>query len=233
MLLEYLNTSFRYGQGPAVLNGVSFAVAAGTTTAIIGPSGSGKTTLLRLAAGLEEPTSGAIRLDLESIGDDAAVAYVSQHLDLWPHLPVIQNVTLALRLGFRWKTRAANGHALDILKRLGIKDLANRYSADLSGGQRQRVAIARAIAVRPRLLLLDEITAALDPETADDVLSSLIRMKPSDQTILLVTHHLGFAARFADDVVFLDDGAVVETIRGDHLLKTPVTARLQQFVDHY
>jgi polar amino acid transport system ATP-binding protein len=232
IVVNFQDVSFNYPKSSPILDGLSFTCASGSVCALIGPSGSGKTTILRLAAGLEVPNSGMVDIEA-SAGKISEISYVSQTLDLWPHLSALQNVAFPLRWGFMRSEQESQLQAQMILDRLGLSNYSARFPSELSGGQRQRVAIGRAMAVEPKLLLLDEITAALDPETAAGVLRSVIEMKPSDQTVIIVTHHLGFASRYSDQVFFIEHGKLVEIISGQLLLSRPKTQRLQAFVSNY
>ena len=206
-----------YGTKP-VLRGVDVAVQKHTVVALIGASGSGKSTLLKTANLLERINDGQIFLSGTDISDPkveadavrARIGVVFQHYNLFPHLSVLDNVTLALRKvhGVHKATAAERGLAL--LDRIGLAENATSFPDRLSGGQQQRVAIARAVATDPELLLLDEITSALDPHLVGEVLDLVTELKTAGSTILMATHEIGFARRVADRVVFLKDGLVVE-----------------------
>ena len=200
--------------GSVVLRDVDLEVAPHTVTALIGASGSGKSTLLRCANLLEEIDDGAIWLDGEEITDPRAdqdavrrrIGVVFQAYNLFPHMTVLENITLAPRRVHGVARAEAEEHARELLERLGLADKAGEYPDRLSGGQQQRVAIVRALAVRPRLLLLDEITAALDPELVGEVLNVVRDLKGDGMTMVLATHEMGFAREVADQVCFLDGG---------------------------
>jgi polar amino acid transport system ATP-binding protein len=197
-----------------VLRNVDLEVAPHTVTALIGASGSGKSTLLRCANLLEEIDDGAIWLDGEEITDprvdqDAVrrrIGVVFQAYNLFPHMTVLDNITLAPRRVHGVTRAEAEERARELLERLGLATKADSYPDRLSGGQQQRVAIVRALAVRPRLLLLDEITAALDPELVGEVLSVVRDLKDDGMTMVLATHEMGFAREVADQVCFLEGG---------------------------
>ncbi|WP_394436772.1 amino acid ABC transporter ATP-binding protein [Streptomyces sp. SGAir0957] len=201
-----------------VLRGVDLEVAPHTVTALIGASGSGKSTLLRCANLLEEIDDGAIWLDGEEITDPRAdadavrrrIGVVFQAYNLFPHLTVLQNVTLAPRRVHGLTREEAEERGMALLERLGLGAKAREYPDRLSGGQQQRTAIVRALAVRPRLLLLDEITAALDPELVGEVLDVVRDVKEQGMTMVLATHEMAFAREIADQVCFLEGGVVLE-----------------------
>ncbi|MEU6389618.1 amino acid ABC transporter ATP-binding protein [Streptomyces sp. NPDC046939] len=201
-----------------VLRDVHLEVAPHTVTALIGASGSGKSTLLRCANLLEEIDDGAIWLDGEEITDPRAdadavrrrIGVVFQAYNLFPHLTVLQNVTLAPRRVHGLGREEAEERAMALLERLGLGAKAGEYPDRLSGGQQQRTAIVRALAVRPRLLLLDEITAALDPELVGEVLDVVRDVKEQGMTMVLATHEMAFAREIADQVCFLEGGEVLE-----------------------
>ncbi|MEV0844278.1 amino acid ABC transporter ATP-binding protein [Streptomyces sp. NPDC049954] len=221
-----------------VLRGVDLDVAPHTVTALIGASGSGKSTLLRCANLLEEVDDGAIWLDGEEITDPRAdpdavrrrIGVVFQAYNLFPHLTVLQNITLAPRRvhGLSRQEAAERAHAL--LERLGLAAKADEYPDRLSGGQQQRAAIVRALAVRPRLLLLDEITAALDPELVGEVLGLVREVKDEGMTMVIATHEMAFAREVADQVCFLDAGVVLERGTPEEVFGSPREERTQKFL---
>jgi putative ABC transport system ATP-binding protein len=201
------------------LNGVSVTVEKGEFTALMGPSGSGKSTLLNLVAGLDRPTSGTIAIggaDLGKLGEAGLarfrrdhIGFVFQFFYLLPNLTALENVLIPAQL----KGRTASGRAQELLDRLGIRDIADRYPARLSGGQQQRVAIARALINNPTLLLADEPTGALDTHTGEQVMELLGQLHREDQTILLVTHDAKLATRHAARVLSVMDGKIVDDAR--------------------
>ncbi len=202
-----------------VLRGVDLAVDEHRVVALIGGSGSGKSTLLRCASLLEVVDDGQVLLDGEDITDprvdaDAVrrrLGVVFQAYNLFPHLSVLDNVTLApVRVHGRSRSEARE-EALALLERIGLADKSGEYPDRLSGGQQQRVAIVRALAVRPRVLLLDEITSALDPELVGEVLRLVREVAEQGMTIVMATHEMGFAKQVADTVCFLDKGVVLES----------------------
>jgi polar amino acid transport system ATP-binding protein len=221
-----------------VLRDVDLEVAPHTVTALIGASGSGKSTLLRCANLLEEIDDGAIWLDDEEITDPRAdqdavrrrIGVVFQAYNLFPHMTVLENITLAPRRVHGVNRAEAEAHARELLDRLGLGAKAGEYPDRLSGGQQQRAAIVRALAVRPRLLLLDEITAALDPELVGEVLTVVRDLKDDGMTMVLATHEMGFARDVADQVCFLDGGVVLERGTADEVFGNPREERTQQFL---
>ncbi|WP_442817025.1 amino acid ABC transporter ATP-binding protein [Streptomyces sp. NBC_01334] len=224
--------------GSVVLRDVDLEVAPHTVTALIGASGSGKSTLLRCANLLEDIDDGAIWLDGEEITDprvdqDAVrrrIGVVFQAYNLFPHMTVLENITLAPRRVHGVARAQAEKHARELLERLGLAGKAGEYPDRLSGGQQQRVAIVRALAVRPRLLLLDEITAALDPELVGEVLNVVRDLKADGMTMVLATHEMGFAREVADQVCFLDGGVVLERGTAEQLFGDPQQERTQRFL---
>jgi polar amino acid transport system ATP-binding protein len=207
-------------------------------TALIGASGSGKSTLLRCANLLEDIDDGAIWLDGEEITDprvdpDAIrrrIGVVFQAYNLFPHMTVLENIILAPRRVHGVSRAEAEAHARELLERLGLGDKAGAYPDRLSGGQQQRVAIVRALAVRPRLLLFDEITAALDPELVGEVLAVVRDLKDEGMTMVLATHEMGFARDVADQVCFLDGGVVLERGTAQQIFGDPQQERTQRFL---
>jgi polar amino acid transport system ATP-binding protein len=221
-----------------VLRDVTLDVAPHTVTALIGTSGSGKSTLLRCANLLEEIDDGAIFLDGDEITDprtdaDAVrrrIGVVFQAYNLFPHMTVLKNITLAPRRVLGTSREEAEEHAFALLKRLGLADKAHAYPDRLSGGQQQRAAIVRALALRPRLLLLDEITAALDPELVGEVLGVVRDLKADGMTMVLATHEMTFARSVADQVCFLDDGVVREHGTAAQVFGEPRQERTRRFL---
>ncbi|PVD10266.1 amino acid ABC transporter ATP-binding protein [Streptomyces sp. CS147] len=233
--MEAVRKSF--GTSP-VLRDVDLEVAPHTATALIGASGSGKSTLLRCANLLEEVDDGAIFLDGEEITDPRAdadavrrrIGVVFQAYNLFPHLTVLQNITLAPRRVHGLSRARAETDARELLERLGLGAKADEYPDRLSGGQQQRAAIVRALAVRPRLLLLDEITAALDPELVGEVLGLVREVKEDGMTMVIATHEMAFAREVADQVCFLDAGVVLERGTPEEVFGAPREERTQRFL---
>jgi polar amino acid transport system ATP-binding protein len=227
----------RFGD-ETVLSDVDLAVAEHQVVALIGASGSGKSTLLRCANLLETVDDGVIRLDGEDITDPRVdpdtvrrrIGVVFQAYNLFPHLNVLDNITLAPRVVGGVDRAAAEDKAMTLLRRVGLADKAKEYPDRLSGGQQQRAAIVRALANDPRLLLLDEITSALDPELVGEVLTLVRELKEQGMTLLMATHEMGFARQVADVVCFLDGGRLIEQGPPERVLTDPVEPRTRQFL---
>nr|WP_178380100.1 amino acid ABC transporter ATP-binding protein [Cryptosporangium aurantiacum] len=221
-----------------VLDDVDLDVPPHTVTALIGASGSGKSTLLRCANLLETVDDGAIWLEDQEITDPRVdaddvrkrIGVVFQAYNLFPHLSVLDNITLAPRRVHGVARREAEDRALALLDRLGLRGKAGDYPDRLSGGQQQRVAIVRALATDPKLLLLDEITAALDPELVGEVLEVVRGLKGDGMTMVIATHEMGFAREVADQVCFLADGRVHERGTSAEIFGSPREERTQQFL---
>jgi polar amino acid transport system ATP-binding protein len=224
-----------------VLNGISLDVKKGEVVVVLGPSGCGKSTLLRCMNGLEEYQSGKITLDGEVISKDGKnmtkmrqkIGMVFQSYDLFPHLNILDNITLApVKVAGRSR-KEAEQEALELLDRVGLKDRAKSYPRELSGGQKQRVAICRALAMHPEVLLLDEITAALDPEMVREVLDVVMELAAQGMTMVIVTHEMSFAHAVADRVVFIDKGKVVEESTPGKFFINPQTERAKEFLSTF
>jgi polar amino acid transport system ATP-binding protein len=221
-----------------VLDGVSLDIEQGQVVSLIGPSGSGKSTLLRCINLLEPVDDGAVFLDGEDIsvpGLDAnavrrRIGMVFQSYNLFPHMSVMRNITLSPVRAMGMDPAAARERAMGLLERFGLADKAESYPDQLSGGQQQRVAIVRALAVEPEVLLLDEITSALDPELVGEVLDVVRELKSSGMTLVLATHEMGFARDTSDVIVMLDAGRVIEQGHPRDVLVAPRTERAQQFL---
>ena len=235
-LLVIRGLTKRFGAN-LVLNAVDLSLAHGETVAIIGPSGSGKSTLLRCVNRLEEPSAGTVLFDGEPVvagtrlrAQRARMGMVFQHFNLFAHMTVLGNVIEApiQVLGLTREEAIARGRRL--LERVGLADKADSLPARLSGGQKQRVAIARCLAMEPRLLLLDEITSALDPELVGEVLQVIRDLTGQGMTMMIVTHEMGFAREVADRIVFMDGGQIVEQGLPEELLVRPRTLRLRRFL---
>ncbi|MEV1159134.1 amino acid ABC transporter ATP-binding protein [Micromonospora chokoriensis] len=221
-----------------VLDQLDLTVAEHQVVALIGASGSGKSTLLRCVNLLEEIDDGTIELDGEDISDPRVdadrvrrrIGMVFQAYNLFPHLSVLENVTLAPRRVHRRARAEAEAQARELLDRVGLGDKADAYPDRLSGGQQQRVAIVRALANSPRLMLLDEVTSALDPELVGEVLAMIRDLKADGMTMVLATHEMGFAREVADQVCFLDAGRVLESGPPEQVLGEPTQPRTRQFL---
>ena len=233
--LEVVGLDMAYG-AYQVLRQVSLKAEAGTITCVIGPSGSGKSTLLRCLNRLAEPRAGDIRLDGASVlavkPDQLRrrVGMVFQHFNLFPDHSALGNVALALRKVKRLPAAAARRIAEERLAEVGLAARMHHRPLDLSGGQQQRVAIARALALQPELMLFDEVTSALDPELVKGVLTLMAGLGRSGMTMVVVTHEMNFARRVADQVVFMDEGAVVEVGPPEALFGDPRSPRLRRFL---
>jgi polar amino acid transport system ATP-binding protein len=236
-VLQVRNLVKRYGEH-TVLDGVDIEVAEHEVVVLIGASGSGKSTLLRCVNLQEDLDDGQILLDGTDVSDPRVNADVArrgmgvvfQAFNLFPHLSVMDNITLAPRVVHGMDKAAASERALALLARVGLQDKASAYPDRLSGGQQQRVAIVRALAYEPRLLLLDEITSALDPELVGEVLTLVRSLAEQGRTILMATHEMGFARQVADRICFLDGGVLVESGPPDQVLADPVEDRTRQFL---
>ena len=224
--------------GHVVLDGLDLEVGEHEVVALIGASGSGKSTLLRCVNLLAEIDDGTIRLDGEDITDPRAdadrvrqrIGMVFQSYNLFPHMTVLDNITLApVRVHGR-SPGEAREQAMEWLTRLGLADRAGAYPDRLSGGQQQRVAIVRALAMEPKVMLFDEVTSALDPELVGEVLTMIRDLKDEGMTMVLATHEMGFARHVADRVAFLDRGRVLEEGPPAQLLADPAQARTRQFL---
>ncbi len=220
------------------LKGVSTTVKSGEVVVILGPSGSGKSTLIRTINRLEQHQRGEIIVDgIELSGDvrniDAIrreVGMVFQSFNLFPHLSVMQNITLAPTKVRHWSKAQAEEVAMELLTRVGIPEQAAKFPAELSGGQQQRVAIARALAMQPKIMLFDEPTSALDPEMIKEVLDVMRELASSGMTMLTVTHETGFAREVADRVIMMDEGNIVEEAPPGEFFTNPKNERAQLFL---
>lgn len=236
-VLEISNVQKSFGH-EHVLVDVSLTVPEHTATVLIGSSGSGKSTLLRCINLLETIDDGSIHLDGEEITDpridvDAIrrrLGMVFQSFNLFPHMTVLENITLAPHRVHGVALEQAHEEALELLQRFGLSEKANQFPDRLSGGQQQRVAIIRSLAVRPRLLMLDEVTSALDPVLVNEVLSLVRDLKRDGMTMVLATHEMGFATQVADQVCFLESGRIVERGTPEQVLHNPQNERTQEFL---
>ena len=221
-----------------VLKGISLTVQKGEVIVIFGPSGSGKSTFIRCLNRLEQHQKGQIIVDGIELGNDIRnveairqeVGMVFQQFNLFPHLTVIQNITLAPSWVKRVPKAQSRELAMQLLKRVGIPEQADKYPAQLSGGQQQRVAIARALAMQPRIMLFDEPTSALDPEMIKEVLDVMIELAKSGMTIVAVTHEMGFARAVANRMIFFDKGEIVEQGTPLQIFNDPQNDRTKLFL---
>ena len=236
-VLELVNIRKSFG-AELVLNDLSLTVPEHTATVLIGASGSGKSTLLRCINLLESIDDGQIFLDGEEISDPLInvdevrrrLGMVFQSFNLFPHKTVLENITLSPIQVHGKSKDEANAHAIQLLKRFDLADKADQYPDRLSGGQQQRVAIIRSLAVSPRLLLLDEVTSALDPVLDNEVLSAVRDLKSDGMTMILATHEMGFATQVADEVCFLESGNIVERGTAEQVLHNPQNPKTQEFL---
>ncbi|MEV5409051.1 amino acid ABC transporter ATP-binding protein [Thermopolyspora sp. NPDC052614] len=245
--LEFDGVGKRFGKH-VVLDDFTLTVNAGETVTLIGPSGSGKTTVLRLAMLLERADHGDIRVFGESVMWEPGPGHrpisakrsrrlagrlgmVFQQYNLFPHMTIVQNLDLAQRTVLKLGRAEATARSLEHLAMVGLEDKAASYPLQLSGGQQQRVALARALTLRPEILLLDEITSALDPELVGEVLEVVRKVTAeTDITTLLVTHEMRFARDISDRVVMMDEGRVVEEAPPGTLFTKPSSPRTQAFI---
>ena len=230
-----------------VLKGIDLVVNRGEVTVLLGPSGSGKSTLIRCINELEQISAGRLYVDGELMGlrevdgklhrlsdkeiaaQRAKVGMVFQRFNLFPHMTALGNVVEAQRQVLRRSKADAEARAREELTKVGLADRMDHYPAQLSGGQQQRVAIARALAMDPQLMLFDEPTSALDPELVGEVLNVMKRLAETGMTMIVVTHEVGFAREVADQVVFMDDGAIVERGTPAQVIDNPQNPRTQDF----
>ena len=221
-----------------VLCGIDEHIEKGEVVVVIGPSGSGKSTFLRCLNLLETPTEGEIFIDNEKINDPKVdvnkirqkMGMVFQHFNLFPHLTILKNVTLAPVLLKKMTKQQAHDKAIELLGKVGLADKANAYPSQLSGGQKQRVAIARALAMEPEIMLFDEPTSALDPEMVGEVLDVMKSLAKSGMTMVVVTHEMGCAREVGTRVLFMDQGIVMESGKPAEVFENPQNERTQKFL---
>jgi polar amino acid transport system ATP-binding protein len=236
--LDIKGVTKSYGQTP-VLRGIDLSVEQHQVVCLIGASGSGKSTLLRCVNGLESIEAGDIWLDGDVVSGEGVdldrlrrdVGIVFQSFNLFPHMSVLENVTLAPRKIRGTPREQARERGLELLRRVGLAEKADSYPDQLSGGQQQRVAIVRAMAMEPRVLLLDEITSALDPELVAEVLDIVRELARDGLTMLLATHEMSFASEVADTVCFLDQGVILEQGPPEQIFRDPEEERTRAFLD--
>ena len=239
-ILHIKHLSKCYGD-TRVLKNINISVKKGEVVVIIGPSGCGKSTLLRCLNGLEEIQEGEVLLDDQVVNPNKKnlsknrekIGMVFQSYDLFPHLTILQNVTLAPIKVKKRNRREVEKEALELLERVGLRSKKDDYPRQLSGGQKQRVAIVRALIMHPEVLLLDEITAALDPEMVREVLDVVLDLAKEGRTMVIVTHEMQFAKAVADRVTFLEGGKIVEEGDPKKLFEKPETDRLQRFLQTF
>ncbi|TVR23757.1 MAG: amino acid ABC transporter ATP-binding protein [Anaerolineaceae bacterium] len=236
-VIQCISVNKWYGDYHA-LRDINISVKEREVVVVIGPSGSGKSTLIRCMNRLEEHQEGQIFVDNIELSNDLKninairreIGMVFQQFNLFPHLTVVDNVTLAQRYVRRRSKAQSEQIALDLLERVGIHDQAYKYPGQLSGGQQQRVAIARALAMQPKIMLFDEPTSALDPEMIKEVLDVMKELARSGMTMVVVTHEMGFAREVADRVIFMDEGRVVEVGTPEHFFQNPQHDRTKLFL---
>ncbi len=222
------------------LRGVDLEIKQGEVVLIIGPSGSGKSTLLRSVNRLETLTAGEIRVDEDSVTDRNSdirkireeVGMVFQSFNLFSHLNVLENITMAPLTVKKVTKKEAAETARKLLKRVGLADKETAYPNQLSGGQQQRVAIARSLAMNPRVMLFDEPTSALDPEMIKEVLDVMLDLAKEGMTMMVVSHEMGFARAAADRVIFMDEGLIVEEGTPGDIFSNPQEPRTKRFLEH-
>jgi ABC-type polar amino acid transport system ATPase subunit len=236
-MIEIKGLSKWYGSHQ-VLNNINESIRPNQVVVVCGPSGSGKSTLLKCLNGLEPFQAGSIYIDGVNIKDPAANIYkirqrmgmVFQRFELYPHLTALENITLAPVKVKKLSRAEAEEKAFTLLERVGIDGQAYKYPDNLSGGQQQRVAIARALAMEPEIMLFDEPTSALDPEMIKEVLDVMIDLADSGMTMMVVTHEMGFARQVADEILFIDEGSIVERATDQTFFTDPRTERARQFL---
>ena len=239
-ILRVENLSKRF-EDISVINNLSLSVKKGEVVVIVGPSGCGKSTFLRCLNGLEEIEEGEIFLDGEKVSSNKKnmsktrekIGMVFQSYDLFPHKTILQNITLAPITVKKRKKAEVEEEALKLLDRVGLLSKKDNYPRQLSGGQKQRVAIVRALIMHPEVLLLDEITAALDPEMVREVLDVVLSLAKEGRTMLIVTHEMAFAKAVADRVIFLEGGKIVEEGEPNDFFDNPQTDRLKRFLQTF
>lgn len=222
-----------------VLKDINEEVKKGQTVVICGPSGSGKSTLLRCINALEPFQKGEIIVDGLSLTDPKTNKYelrseigmVFQRFELYPHMTALQNITLAPMKVRKRPRKEAEDHAMRLLERVGIPEKANEYPGNLSGGQQQRVAIARSLAMEPKIMMFDEPTSALDPEMIKEVLDVMTDLSKGGMTMIVVTHEMGFAREVADEIIFIDEGTIIERGTDISFFQNPKSPRTKDFLD--
>lgn len=225
-----------------VLKNVNFTVSQGEVVVIIGPSGCGKSTLLRIIHGMESPDSGQVYLMNQAVHQKGqmysskeirrCMGMVFQHFNLFSHLTVLENVTLGPLKVKGIHAKEAQGKAIELLEKVNLADKTLNYPWELSGGQKQRVAIARALAMDPVLIMFDEPTSALDPEMIKEVLDVMKELAEEGITMIVVTHEMGFARQVADQVIFMEDGEIIESGTPEYFFEEPSNKRTRTFLNN-
>ena len=237
-MIEIRNMSKWYGDFQ-VLKDINEEIKEGQTVVVCGPSGSGKSTLLRCINALEPFQKGEIIVDGQSLTDPKTNKYelrteigmVFQRFELYPHMTALQNITLAPMKVRKKSRKEAEDHAMRLLERVGIPEKAHEYPANLSGGQQQRVAIARSLAMEPKIMMFDEPTSALDPEMIKEVLEVMVDLCKGGMTMIVVTHEMGFAREVADEIIFMDEGRIIERGTDISFFENPKSPRTKDFLD--
>ncbi len=236
-LLEISHINKKFGETP-VLRDISLKINKGEVVVIIGPSGCGKSTLLRCINGLEPIDGGQVKLNGELISGQPKemnlvrqkIGMVFQSYDLFPHMTILENIILGPVVAQRRNKAEVKKEAEELLERVGLLDRKDAYPRQLSGGQKQRVAIVRALCMHPEMLLLDEVTAALDPEMVREVLNVVLELAKQGMTMAIVTHEMQFAKAVADRVIFLENGVIIEENTPELLFNHPMTKRAGEFI---
>jgi len=221
-----------------VLKGVNAEIKKGDVMVVIGPSGSGKSTFLRCLNRLEEPTGGNIYFNGEDITDPKVninlhrqkMGMVFQQFNLFPHMTVLKNMTIGPMKLLKKSREEAEARALELLEKVGLRDRAVSYPSQLSGGQKQRVAIVRALCMYPEVMLFDEPTSALDPEMVGEVLEVMKSLARDGMTMVVVTHEMGFAKEVGTEIVFIDEGIIMEQATPEEFFSNPKHPRLKDFL---
>ncbi|MCD6300099.1 MAG: amino acid ABC transporter ATP-binding protein [Dehalococcoidales bacterium] len=237
-MIEIKNVSLWY-DGFRALSNITETIKQNQTVVICGPSGCGKSSLLRCINGLERFQEGEIIVDGKSVQSHhtninelrASIGMVFQHFELYPHMTALRNLTLAPTLVKKKSKEEAEAIAMKLLERVGIREQADKYPGEMSGGQQQRVAIARALAMEPKVMLFDEPTSALDPEMIKEVLEVMIDLAKEGMTMVVVTHEMGFAREVANEIIFMDEGKIVERGTDENFFKNPKSERTKDFLN--
>lgn len=240
-ILEVQNLTKSYEKGNIVLNNISFSLKKGEVVVVIGPSGCGKSTFLRCLNRLEEIDSGTISLNGKEISTEnnkvneirEKIGMVFQSYELFPNMNIMKNLILAPTLVQKRNKEEAKSEAEKLLQRVGLLEKKNSYPRQLSGGQKQRVAIVRSLIMHPQILLLDEITAALDPEMVREVLQVVLDLAKEGMTMVIVTHEMEFAKAVADRVIFMDKGVIIEEATPEEFFTNPKSDRVKQFLNTF
>ena len=239
-LIKIEQVTKKYNEN-VIFEDLSLSIRKGEVVVIVGPSGCGKSTLLRCMNGLEPIEKGTISYCGETVDGRSKnimeirqkVGMVFQSYELFPHKTILQNITLAPKLVQSRNKQETEAEALELLKRVGLEEKKDSYPRQLSGGQKQRVAIVRAMLMHPEIMLLDEITAALDPEMVREVLQVVLELAKTGMTMLIVTHEMEFARSVADRVIFMDKGNIVEENTPEQFFDNPETDRAKQFLNSF